>query len=169
MVFLEILVYLAETNHILMETTTPGSEFSDKFELAVSESALVALESARKWAMFLAVLGFIGIGCMVLASFAIGTILNSLSPDNPISSRFPTGIIMIVYLVLALIYFFPILYLYRFSTYSGRAIRERNSELLTLAVINLKSHYRFIGIMILVIFSTYVVALIGLAVGLMVR
>jgi hypothetical protein len=46
----------------------------DSFELHINETAIEYLRSSAKWSMFLAIMGFIGIGLMILGALAIATI-----------------------------------------------------------------------------------------------
>jgi heme/copper-type cytochrome/quinol oxidase subunit 2 len=71
------------------------------------------------------------------------------------------GIFMfIIMLIFAVIYFFPLLYLLRFSTYTKNAIANLDGNLLTLGLKNLKMYWKYIGILIIVVISLYILLLI---------
>lgn len=111
-----------------------------------------------KWGKFLSILGFIGIGLMVIAALFMGSMVASLSniPEGVSSGT----MITVVYLIIAVVYFFPVLYLYKASTNLGAGIDSGSEESLTEGFKNLKSHYKFIGIFAIVILSIYVLAAI---------
>lgn len=134
------------------------SSVFDNFELRLNESSKKFLRETSKWAFILAIVGFILIGIFVfIAVFFlimfndVGSSINPLH-DSGMSVMFFSGI----YIVLAILYFFPILYLYKFSRKMKSALQEKNTEDLTAAFSNLKSHYKFVGITVLVVVGVYV-------------
>ncbi|MCC9017085.1 MULTISPECIES: hypothetical protein [Flavobacterium] len=130
----------------------------EKFELQLDQTAKDFLKETAKWAYFLSILGFVGIGLMVLIAVFAGTIFsamgNSMSGMGGLGGSF--GALMgFVYVFIAAIYFFPVYYLYKFAVNTKRAFRENDSELLTSSLGYLKSHYKFIGIFMLAILALY--------------
>lgn len=125
------------------------------------------LETA-KWAKLLAIVGFVSLGLMVLMGLFMGTIMGSLaamSPEAAAMSGMTGGLGLIFYILIAILYFFPIKYLYDFSTKVKKAIQITDQNLFTEAMMKLKSHYKFIGILMLIMIILYVgifvMALIG--------
>ena len=116
----------------------------------LSDAALYYLAEARKWAKFIAILGFIGIGFMVLAGFFMGFAMTAVKAFSPQPFPFPTGFFTFFYFIVAIIYFFPVYYLYKFSEDLKRALDMGMEEQLTSAFRWLKSHYKFIGIIMIV-------------------
>ena len=125
--------------------------------------ALQFLRESAKWSKLLAIIGFIGIGFMVLAALFVGSIM-SLIPvmNHSAGAGMPFGIISVVYLLLAGVYFFPVYYLYKYANDTKIAIETQNEELLTSGLGYLKSHHKFLGIMTIVVMSLYALMLIGL-------
>ena len=127
--------------------------------IEIGQESLNHLSTTRKWAMFLAIMGFIFLGIMLLAGVIAGVFLSAFR-DNMESSGF-TGIIMgIFFVIMSAVYFFPLLYLFRFSKYTAAAVQTLNKEDLYKAFKNLKSYFVYIGILIIVMLSMYVVLLI---------
>lgn len=131
----------------------------EEFELQLNESAKGYLKETAKWAYFISILGFIGIGFIVLIAIfagAIFTTIGSVMPRDMGSFGSSLGIFMtIVYLLIAGLYFFPVYYLNKFATNAKMALRDNNSRSLAASFEYLKSHYKFIGIMALVILCLY--------------
>ncbi len=75
----------------------------------------------------------------------------------------------VLYLAMAVLYFFPIYYLFQFSSKIKAALQTQSSELLEQAFSNLKSHYKFMGILLIIVLGLYAIALIfgGLAAAMM--
>ena len=117
------------------------------------------LEIAR-WATILSVIGFIVIGLLVIVSFSAGAIL----AESPYSELgISPQILSITYLIIAGVYFIPIFFLYQFGTKTKNAIDNNNTDLLTFGLKKLNSHYKFIGIVMIIIFGINILAvLIGM-------
>ncbi len=135
----------------------------DSFELQLTEQSKGFLKETGKWAMFLSILGFIGLGFMLLGG--IGMFAGSAAIDrgaamggNPMP--FPSSIFGLVYLIMAILYFFPIFFLYKFSSNIKQAIATSNTVQLTEALKNLKSHYKFVGIITIVAIVGWIVGMI---------
>ncbi len=119
--------------------------------MELEAQAVVYLNETRKWSIFLAILGFISIGLMILIGLFYGFMISAL--PMPAGVGVITGVVMIV---MSALYFFPTLYLYKFSVLSKKAILENNKEHLTVAFRYLKSCFKFIGIVSIVVLSLYV-------------
>ena len=71
------------------------------------------------------------------------------------------GTIMAVfYILFALVYFFPCLYLFRFGSQMQLALRNNDQQMLTSSFKYLKSWFRFVGILTIVVLSCWVLALV---------
>jgi len=132
--------------------------------LKLTTESLNYLSETRKWTMFFAILGFIGIALMILGAIIIGIIGLVGGTFGSMSEAWIMGVIAIVYLAFGVLYFFPVFYLLKFSTNMRNAIEKSDQSILTLAFQNLKSHYRFLGILIIVLFGVYILA--GIIAGL---
>lgn len=143
-----------------MEEIVEPSEESgtDNFELQLNESAKGFLKEATKWAYFLSILGFIGVGFVVLAAIFAGVIFANIGHFNKSMRSFGLmggSLISAIYLVVAALYFFPIYYLNRFASKANLAIRDNNSALLATSFNYLKSHFKYIGVMALIVLCLY--------------
>ena len=74
---------------------------------------------------------------------------------------FPGFLLGVIYIVLGLLYFFPVYYLFKFSTSLKAALLSKNNQLLDSAFENLKSHYKYIGIMMVIVIGIYIVFGVG--------
>lgn len=144
----------------------------EKFELHLDESAKDFLKETAKWAYFLSILGFIGVGFFVIIAIFAGTIFSTLGSTMPGMGAYggSFGVVMsVMYLVLAAVYFFPVYYLFKFSSNAKKAFRENDSEALTTSFGYLKSHYKFIGILMVAMLVLYglffVLAMFGALLG----
>jgi hypothetical protein len=140
----------------------------EKFELHLNETAKDFLKETAKWAYFLSILGYVGIGIMVLfglfASVIFSSMGNAMAGMGGLGGSFKV-MMSAFYLVMAALYFFPVYYLNKFSTNAKRAFKDNDSEVLTASLGYLKSHYKFIGIMMVSIFVLYALIFVFAIVG----
>ena len=146
--------------------------------LQLNEQAISALKEGAKWSYFLSILGFIGVGLMVLAAVFMSLIFSSLPTGvgseynnqigfNPFSAA--SGFISFLYIIISVLYFFPIYYLYKYATGIKNALAVRDSILLSDALVYLKSHHKFLGITALVVISLYGFIFLLMILGFMFR
>ncbi|GAA4029111.1 DUF5362 family protein [Flavobacterium cheonhonense] len=136
----------------------------DSFELHLNQTALDYLRESAKWSMFLAILGFVGVGFLALMAIIMTSVMSAM-PDTPGPFGAVKGIISIFYLVIALVYLFPVYYLYRYASNAKKATYAKDSALLTDAFGALKSHHKFLGIAAIIIISLYILAAIVMVIG----
>ena len=133
--------------------------------MALSTDARRFLYETSRWAQFLAILGFVGAGILVIMGFAMMA-MGGMLADSFAQLGFPPAAFGLFYIVLALIYIFPSLYLYQFSTRTKTAIQGSNPSQLTEGLGYLKSTFKFYGIMAIVFIALYfLIILIGVFAG----
>ncbi|MCB0630718.1 MAG: DUF5362 family protein [Saprospiraceae bacterium] len=142
----------------------------DSFESTLSDQMRLYIKEIASWSFFLSIVGFVFIGFMVLFGLFAGVILSSIMGNEMMGmmGMMGPGLMSGLYLVLALVYFFPVFYLFRFSSKAKTALRTGDDTELTVAFENLKSHYKFMGILTIVIISLYfLIFLFGIVGGMM--
>ena len=134
-------------------------------QLTITKASKNFLKETAKWAKFLSIIGFILIAIMlVFAVFAttIFELAGKMQPGMPAS----LGLTMTVtYLVLAIIYFFPVYYLLQFSNKMKTALSTKNDETLAKAFEMLKAHYKFIGVFTIITMSLYALLIVAAVFG----
>jgi len=134
-------------------------------QLTITKEAKSFLKETAKWAKFLSILGFILIGLLLVLAVFSTTIFDmaaKMQPNVPAN----LGLIMTVtYLICALIYFFPVYYLWQFSSNMKKALTTKNDETLAKAFEMLKSHYKFIGVFTVITISLYILVIIFAMMG----
>ena len=129
-------------------------------KIELEEDSLRDLDKTRKWAMFIAILGFIGLGLMLIIGIGTAIFLSVFKSEtipDAASWGFLPGAIMIVFCV---IYFFPILYLYRFSKHTGIAVSTIDKSQMQQAIRYLRKFYVYMGILLIIMLVVYFVAFI---------
>ncbi len=139
-------------------------------DLQITPSVQNFLNESAKWGKFLAITGFIFCGFMAVLAFFIPALIMNLPPYNTMPGNLSTGIatgMTILYVVLALLLFFPCFYLYKFSVKMRESLNGVSQEHFEDSLKNLKSLFKFYGIFVIIMLSVYalvfVIAMIGAA------
>jgi hypothetical protein len=131
-----------------------GNPMTELEQLTINTKSKAFLKEIAKWAFFLSILGFIGIAFMLILAIFSSTIFNAIPQAKLVP--FNLGLVMtFTYLILAIIYFFPVYYLMKFSTRTKQALATKNDATLAEAFEVLKSHYKFIGVFSIITLSLY--------------
>jgi hypothetical protein len=136
---------------------------------------LLHMNEIRKWAQFISILGFVVVGLLLTVS-VIFLIASVTRPSMQIDEF---GIALnpwmgICYLLFAVVYFFPVLYMFRFSTFAKQSLiqissGESSNELMANAIVYLKKHYRYMGIFTIAILAVYLLVIIGFLIAFAIR
>lgn len=129
----------------------------EKFELQFDNTAKDFLKETAKWAYFLSIIGFIGIGFLALIAVFAGTLFSQFNsmPGMAAYGGSLGTMIGVIYFLMAALYFFPVYYLFKFSSNAKKAFRDNDSQALTESIGYLKSHYKFFGILMIILLALY--------------
>ncbi|WP_426278519.1 DUF5362 family protein [Chryseobacterium sp. S-02] len=141
----------------MMETNSPFEQFE---ELRIDRISKEFLAETAKWATFLAILGFIGIALMVVAALFMLVLGASASSSASFAPLGGGAFLSIFYFIVAGFYFVPINYLYKFGSNMKNALRTNNQASLTTSFEYIKSHYKFIGILTIVMIGFYILMIL---------
>ncbi len=123
--------------------------------LHISSSISTFLTTTYKWTKFLSILGFVMLGLMGLGG--LGLIVSGASIPG---SAAPAALMGVIYIAMCAIYFFPTLYLYNFSVKMKTALTASSQDELEASFENLKSLFKFIGILTIVMIALYILIII---------
>jgi hypothetical protein len=146
-----------------------NTENSSLFELQIDHNATAYLKEAARWAKFLSIVGFVFCGLMIIIGIFAGSIFTFIfSRMNPEGfGGAGVGVFFtVIYILLAALNFFPCLYTYNFATKAQTALRNNDQEQLNLSLKNLKSLYRFLGILMIIVLGFYAIAIVFGLIGL---
>lgn len=140
-------------------------EESESKELIIDNHSKTNLSTTATWAQILAIIGFIGIGYMLLSGL-IGLGFSFIFEDNNgrfegmKNLKFISGLIPLTNLLIGAIMLYPILKLFNFSKFTKLALRNNNQKELILAFESQSKYFKFMGILSLITVSIGVLALI---------
>ncbi|MDA6068840.1 hypothetical protein NJT12_04325 [Flavobacterium sp. AC] len=130
----------------------------EKFELQLDQSSKDFLKETVKWAYFLGIVGFVGIGLILVFAIFASAIFATLGSSIPGMAAYGSSfgvVITFIYIIFGAIYFFPVYYLFKFGANGKKAFRDNDNVALTASFGYLKSHYKFIGIFMIAILVLY--------------
>lgn len=128
-------------------------------KIEIEQETLNDLNVTRKWSMFMAILGFIFLGLLLIIGLLAGTFFSALAPGTE-GLKIGGAFFFMIFLIIAVIYFFPVLFLFKFSRHTGNAVTSLDKTELHKAFRNLKSYFVYIGILIIIGLSFYLISLI---------
>jgi hypothetical protein len=128
-------------------------------KIEIDHETLNHLNTARKWSMFIAVLGLIFLGLIIIIGAIAGTFFTAFSTDGTVRGL-PESLLLALTLAMAVAYLLPVVLLFRFSKYTGIAVKSLKTEDLRKGIKSLKSFFLYIGILIILMLAFYAAALI---------
>ena len=131
-------------------------------QLVLNSKSKSFLREISRWTFFFSILGFISIAFIVIGAILVATVyapmLNMVAQQQGLPAL---GLpIAITYVVSALLYFMPVWYLFKFSRKMKSALATKNDDVLADAFENLKSHFKYIGVLIIIVISLYVLLVV---------
>ncbi|MFO7570828.1 MAG: DUF5362 family protein [Smithellaceae bacterium] len=133
-----------------------GEQVISSQELKFTAGMINSMRSTKPWTMFLAILGFISVGFMVILGVVI-LFAGSLFPQTD-SFNFP-AFMGLFYLLFAVLYFMPALFIFRYASAIGRFLKSQSEFEMESALASQKSFWKFVGILALIM---VVVSIIGI-------
>ncbi|HYK76021.1 MAG TPA: hypothetical protein VEV16_03530 [Daejeonella sp.] len=104
------------------------------------------LKEVHRWTKLLSIIGFVFLGIM-LGIGIFGLISASMWRA--------TWLFALPLFLIVLIYYFPIYYLWKFSTLSKQSILNKDADALSTALKYLKLHYRSMAILLIILILIY--------------
>lgn len=137
------------------------------FGLNVDQSIKAHLYETAKWGRFLAIVGFIFCGLIVVLGFVMastfdnlaGTGVETYGDQSPLQGA---GIaMMVVYIFMALLNFFACLFLLRFANKMKIALVADDQTRFNESFQQLKSLFRYVGILTIILIAFYLLATVA--------
>ena len=140
--------------------------FNDNNGLRVTSGMETNWRITSKWAMFFAVLGFIGAGIYLLGAIAIVPMIRMMASmgviPEPVGSMVNSlsWVLVLFYLLMLASVFFLAFFHMKFSNGINRALNFTDQDAFVAAWRNFRNHYRLYGIMIIALFALYIIMII---------
>jgi hypothetical protein len=136
------------------EENTPVDQEPEMETLIITEDIRSYIYESAKWSKFLSIVGFVATGFMVLVAFSAGGIISTMNSmvgeaNNPYA-KLGAGALTVLLLLLALLYFYPSLLLFKYSSAAKKAVLFGDQPNLAVAMSKLKSFFKFWGVLAIV-------------------
>lgn len=121
---------------------------SDLFDYSISPTMGANLKEAARWCRFLAIVGFIMMGLLLIGgAVAAPTIISLFNSVMPTPFPLVTGALIAIVVVIVLFGVFLYSLLYRFATNTRRAIEINDEALFVKGLRSLKIYFIIYGIL----------------------
>ena len=140
---------------------------SSLFGLGIDPTTKAHLSEAARWARFLSIVGFIMCALLIVVGIFAGSIFSIFTSryssgregGYELTARFG-AMFIVIYAIIAVIYFFPCLFLFRFAGLMKSALASNDQNTLNTSFQNLKKMFRYVGILTIIALSFYLIALL---------
>jgi hypothetical protein len=147
-----------------MENLEETNETQEQTTLIVSEEMRSYIYEIAKWAGFLAIVGFVFTGIMIISAFTIGAAMNT-SPEIMLMAgqmgKFGGIFFTVICLVYAFAVFYPSLLMFKYSTKAKHGVLYGEQTSLNDALSKLKSLFKYWGIITIIFISLYIFFIIS--------
>ena len=144
-----------------MQQYTEQNEETSLFGFGIDQSSRSHLSEAAKWAKFLSIVGFVLCGLIIVMAFFVGSFLAMNTEYRSAGLTKGMGaFVAIFYIGIAVLFFFPYLFLFRFATRMKTALNTNDQLTLNTSFQNLKIMFRYVGILTIVMLSFYALAIL---------
>jgi hypothetical protein len=121
------------------------------FELQVDHESTIYLRETAKWARFLAILGIVGCVLFLLMGFFV--LIAGLGTGS-YTDAYSTGIMAVAlsvgYIAVAVVCFFPFIYLFNFARRLRTALQHNDQAYLNASLRNLRGALRYLGVLAII-------------------
>jgi len=132
----------------------PEPEKPSIFQLSVDENTSQHLSEIAKWGKFLGIIGFIGLGLILVAWLVVVSLMSWRLGGSS------TFFLSFIYVIFVGLYVYPVLTLYKFGKGMKSAILNNDQILMNNALRNLKNCFQYLGILTIIILCIYGTALV---------
>jgi len=142
------------------------------FGLGIDPATRNHLSEAARWAKFLAIVGFVICGLIVIGGLFFASLMSSMSSgfsrSNYEYEAMTSGIttfMSALYILVAVLYFIPCLFLYKFGNMMKPALASNDQEMLNSSLQNLKKMFRFVGILTIIVLVFFAIGILFTLIG----
>ena len=130
-------------------------ENTSLFSLSIDPVTKTHLSETAKWARFLAIVGFVFLILMIVMGLFTSLFVSRYGDmySNYSNRGFMQAIgagVAIFYILMAVVIFFPLLFMLRFANQMRGALNSNNQELLNSSFQNLKIYFRYLGVLTII-------------------
>jgi hypothetical protein len=135
------------------------------FSLSIDPVTKSHLNETARWAKFLAITGMVFLILMIVfgvvgSSIFINRFAGMPGAEGANLSSYASIGIAVYMIIIAVIWFFPLMYTLRFANQMRRALAGNDQQLLNLSFQNLKITMRYLGVVTIVVLAIYAIIIV---------
>lgn len=160
---------MTESNPYIASSTAIFSDHQSGSSQITAE-VVRQLSGTRPWVRFISIMVFIGAGFMVLAGLGMlvfgvigGAAMSKVgagSSEGAMVAGIPV-LMAVIYLVLAVIYIFPGVKLWKYASRIAELEASGSAESLAAALGEQRTFWKFVGIVAIIMISLYLLVIVG--------
>lgn len=130
-------------------------------DIKIDDVAKAHMLEIGRWGKFLAIVGFIMMGLLILLGVVLAVAMPSLPVDQSMNNGSAAimgmmgGFMLFIYVILAAIYFYPTWALYKYAVVIKRAIANNDQQQFNDAFGYLKGCFKYMGILMIILLCFY--------------
>lgn len=127
------------------------NENQSLFSLSIDPVTKLHLTETSRWARFLAIVSMIFLIIMIIFGVYTSTMMSRFETIGNASFTQSIGVSMaVMYVVVAVVAFFPILFMLRFANNMKKALAANDQNALNTSFQNLKIYFRYLGVITII-------------------
>lgn len=136
-------------------------------QLIITENMRSYIYDMAGWAKFLAILGFIFSGMMMLMAFFAGAVMGTLGAmgNAGLYGTLGSGVFTFVFVLYGVLFLYPSLMLFKYATKAKQGVLYADQASLEDGMSKLKSFFKFYGILAIVVIAFYSLIFLGAVAG----
>lgn len=145
----------------IMEKKEDLQEFEG--ELRVTHTTFSILKGTARWARFLAIVGFLMSVLMIVGAIIFPGMMSAVTyseTEGLLTQSFTAKGVRFNFILLAILVFLPCYFLFRFAVKMKDALQNNNQDSFVESFLNLRSTFKFFGILTIFVLAVYAIAFI---------
>ncbi|MCV6604374.1 MAG: DUF5362 family protein [Porticoccaceae bacterium] len=127
----------------------------------VSQDVIDKLAGTKPWVTLISVLFFIGAGLMILSGVIMMVAGGAMGGAAGAAGVIGTGVMGFIYIVFALLYLFPALYLSRYGSRIGALLNNPEESHLVEAIEQQRKFWKFSGVLAIIMMAFFLLGMIA--------
>jgi hypothetical protein len=140
-----------------------NSEIGSESTLQLTEKMKEYLTDAAKWTKFMAIVGFVLLGLLFVGFIVVAissSLLVNIFPGMDVFGGLQIGVFLFAFIFYGMLIFLPSWYMFRFGSKTLKSIPIMDVRGMEVAFDNLKSLFKFYGILMCVGLSLYAILIV---------
>ncbi|MBL7683873.1 MAG: hypothetical protein JNK00_10980 [Flavipsychrobacter sp.] len=133
-------------------------------QITIDETGKAIYLEMTRWTKFLAIVGFVILGLMVLLGLFMGSIMATAMGGSAMGAMGSIGLTLL-YLLMAALYFYPTYALYKYSVLIKPALANADTELFNKAINYKKNMFVYMGVLMIIVIALYALIFIFAIMG----